>query len=352
MQRSEPFDAYPSYAPLLETAYGALRAQILCVAAELGIAERLWHDGPVTASELAPKLGIDATVLERVLRGLVSMNVCDEIEGSRFRLTALGEYLRPNHPDSVEPRVLLHGKFFHRLWDNLTETVRTGEGGGQRVLAMPSHEYLAKEPQIGALFDRTMASEGPFRHRPAVEAYDFGQFGTVIDVGGGNGALIVEILTVYAQPTGIVFDLTRTAPAAKQAIDASRLGDRCRFIGGDAFETVPSGGDAYVLSNFLVSWADDQALDLLRNCRKVIAENGKVLLIECLSATKRGSVSGVFRHGFQRLDHAWRKRNRRRSRADQVRFSRPARCGRVRDDGRHSNQWIRQCDRSQTCIRS
>ena len=280
MHRSEPSDASPPYAPLLETAYGALRAQILCVAAELGIAERLWHDGPVTASELAPKLGIDATVLERVLRGLVSMNVCDEIEGSRFRLTALGEYLRPNHPDSVEPRVLLHGKFFHRLWDNLTETVRTGEGGGQRVLAMPSHEYLAKEPQIGALFDRTMASEGPFRHRPAVEAYDFGQFGTVIDVGGGNGALMVEILTAYAQPTGIVFDLTRTAPAAKQAIDASRLGDRCRFIGGDAFETVPSGGDAYVLSNFLVSWADDQALVLLRNCRKAIAENGKVLLIE------------------------------------------------------------------------
>ena len=280
MHRSEPSDASPPYAPLLETAYGALRAQILCVAAELGIAERLWHDGPVTASELAPKLGIDATVLERVLRGLVSMNVCDEIEGSRFRLTALGEYLRPNHPDSVEPRVLLHGKFFHRLWDNLTETVRTGEGGGQRVLAMPSHEYLAKEPQIGALFDRTMASEGPFRHRPAVEAYDFGQFGTVIDVGGGNGALIVEILTVYAQPTGIVFDLTRTAPAAKQAIDASRLGDRCRFIGGYAFETVPSGGDAYVLSNFLVGWADDRALVLLRNCRKAIAATGKVLLIE------------------------------------------------------------------------
>jgi hypothetical protein len=265
---------------LLEAAYGALRAQILCVAAELGLAERLAQNGPVTANELAPKLGIDAAVLERVLRGLVSMNVCDEIEASRFRLTALGEYLRPNHPDSVEARALLHGKLFYRLWDNLTETVRTGEGGSQRVLAMASHEYLAKETEIGALFDRTMASEGPFRHRPAVEAYDFGQFGTVIDVGGGNGALMVEILTAYSQPTGIVFDLPRTAPAAEQTIDASRLGDRCRFIGGDAFETVPSGGDAYVLSNFLVGWADDRALVLLRNCRKAIAATGKVLLIE------------------------------------------------------------------------
>jgi len=281
MQRSERSDESPPYAPLLEAAYGALRAQILCVAAELGIAERLAQNGPVTAAELAPKLGIDAAVLERVLRGLVSMNVCDEIEGSRFRVTALGEYLRPNHPDSVEARVLLHGKFFHRLWDNLTETVRTDEGGGQRVLAMASPmEYLAKEPQIGALFDRTMASEGPFRHRPAVEAYDFGQFPMVVDVGGGNGALMAEILTAYSQPTGIVFDLPRTAPAAEQTIDAGGLRERCRFVGGDAFETVPNGGDAYVLSNFLVQWADDRALVLLRNCRKAIAENGKVLLIE------------------------------------------------------------------------
>jgi hypothetical protein len=203
MHGSEPSDASPPYAPLLETAYGALRAQILCVAAELGLAERLAQNGPVTASELAPKLGVDAVVLERVLRGLVSMNVCDEIEGSRFRLTALGEYLRPNHPDSVEARVLLHGQVFYRMWGELAESVRTGEGGSQLAFGMPSYEYFITEPQVGLLFDRTMASEGPFRHRPAVEAYDFGQFATVVDVGGGSGALMAEILKAYSQPAGI-----------------------------------------------------------------------------------------------------------------------------------------------------
>ena len=119
MQSSEPPNASPPYAPLLETAYGALRAQILSVAAELGLAERLAQNGPITASALAPELGIDAAVLERVLRGLVSVSVCDEIDGSRFRLTALGEYLRPNHPDSVEARVLLHGQVFYRMWGEL-----------------------------------------------------------------------------------------------------------------------------------------------------------------------------------------------------------------------------------------
>lgn len=266
-------------------AYGALRAQILCVTVELGLAECLAQNGPQTASALAPKFGINAAVLERVLRGLVSMSVCDEIEGSRFRLTALGEYLRPNHPDSLEARVLLHGQVFYRIWGELAEALRTGKGGSQLAVGMPAYEYFIKEPQVGLLFDRTMASEAPFRHHPAVEAYNFGQFATVVDVGGGNGALMAEILKAYPEPAGIVFDLPRVAAAAQQTIDASGLGDRCRFIAGDAFETVPGGGDVYVLSNFLVSWTDDQAVTLLRNCRKAIAESGKVLLIEWIMPT-------------------------------------------------------------------
>jgi len=183
------------------------------------------------------------------------------------------------------------------MWGELAETVRTGEGGGQLALGMPPYEYFIKEPQLGLLFDRTMASEGPFRHRPAVEAYDFGQFTTVVDVGGGNGALMAEILKAYPQPAGIVFDLPRAAPAAQQTIDAGGLGDRCGFIAGDAFETVPAGGDAYVLSNFLVSWGDDRAVLLLRNCRKAIAENGKVLLIEWVMPAGNES-----REGFRFFD--------------------------------------------------
>ena len=117
--------------------------------------------GPVTASELAPKLGIDALSIERILRGLVCMKVCDEIEGRRFQLTSLGEYLRPNHPNSVEAGVLLHGQVFYRMWDHLIETVSTGESGSQRALGMPFYEYLVNEPQVGSLFDRTMARAVP-----------------------------------------------------------------------------------------------------------------------------------------------------------------------------------------------
>ena len=280
MQQTQTRDLSPPQAPLIKLIHGALHAQILCVAAQLGLAERLALDGPVTADDLAAQLGVDAAILERLLRALVSMNVCDELDRARFQLTSLGEYLRPNHPDSVEARVLLNGQVLQRLWGELIETVRTGEGGTSRVFGMPFFEYLMKDPHAASLFDRTMAGEVEYRHRPAAEAYDFAQFKTVVDIGGGNGALMAEILRLYPQPTGIVFDLPRAAAGAQQTIDANGLADRCHFTAGDAFEAVPGGADAYVLSNFLIALADNQALTLLRNCRQAVGRNGKVLLVE------------------------------------------------------------------------
>ena len=123
----------PPHAPLLQMAYGALTTQILCVATQWGLAERLTQEGPSTAEKLAPEVGTAASIVERILRALVSLGVCEEIDGDRFRLTALGEYLRPSHPDSVEARVRLNGQVFYRMWGELIETVRTGESGPQHA---------------------------------------------------------------------------------------------------------------------------------------------------------------------------------------------------------------------------
>jgi hypothetical protein len=271
---------------LLQIAYGGLSAQILWSSAKLGIPERLAQEGPATVDELAPRLGIEASILERVLRALVSFGVSEETNESRFRLTQMGEYLRPGHPDSIESRVLLNGDVFFQLWGELIETIRTGEGGSRRAFGMPFEEYLAQQPRIGALFDWTMASEAPTRHRPALEAYDFGQFKTVVDIGGGNGALIVEILSVHSQPSGIVFDLPRAAASAQKTIEARGLIHRCQFIGGDARQEVPGGGDAYIFANFFVGSDDDRAVRSLRNTRRVIAENGRLLLLEWVMPTR------------------------------------------------------------------
>ena len=104
----------PAHAPLLQLAYGALNTQVLFIAAQLGLADRLANEGPITATNLGSELGVDASCIERVLRALVSMSICDELEGDRFQLTPLGQFLRPSHPDSVEARVLIFGQIFYR----------------------------------------------------------------------------------------------------------------------------------------------------------------------------------------------------------------------------------------------
>lgn len=279
MSKSEsPHESIPeSQAALLRAAFGALTAQLLYVAAKLGLADQL-RDGHRTGAELAGILKADTAALQRVLRGLVSLGVCDEMDGNRFALTACGQYLRTDHPDSVRLRVILNAEVHSALWTHLLETVTTGKSASQIVFGMPFYDYLSSHPAVGALFDRTLASR--HRHCAAVAAYDFGQFGTIVDVGGGNGALMVEILNAYSQPTGIVFDLPRVAAAARQTIESARLTARCRFFGGDAFQAVPAGADAYVLSNFLINWEDDMAIVPLRNCRKAILPQGKLLLVE------------------------------------------------------------------------
>jgi hypothetical protein len=183
--------------------------------------------------------------------------------------------------------VILNAEVHHALWGELVDTVRTRESASERVFGMPFYDHLARNPAIGELFDRAMAGAGwvQYRMRPAVEKYDFGQFRTIVDVGGGNGTLMAELRKTYSRPPGTVFDVLRLTEAARQTIEGARLTARCQFLGGNAFEAVPAGGDAYMFSNFVNSWGDDEAVLVLRNCRKVIPVDGKLLMVEWIMPT-------------------------------------------------------------------
>ena len=268
-------------APLLAAAFGAQSAQVLYVAAKLGLADGL-RDGPLGAEALAGALGADAPALERLLRGLVNLGVCKELAGARFALTPLGEHLRADHPDSVQARVILNAEVHHALWGDLLTTLRSGESASERVYGAPFYEHLARDPAAGALFDRAMSAAGWVRHRirPTVEAYDFGRFTSIVDVGGGNGTLMAEILKAHARPSGTVFDVPRLAEAARRTIESAGLGARCRFVAGNAFEEVPTGGDAYLLSNFANSFGDQEVAAVLCNTRKAVPANGRLLVID------------------------------------------------------------------------
>jgi SAM-dependent methyltransferase len=264
---------------LLKAAYGAQTTQILYIAAKLGIADQL-QNGHLSAMELANSIGVDTSALLRILRGLVSIGICIENTNGKFGITSEGTYLSSDHPDTIRPRLLLNGEVHYALWSEMLATVRTGESTSQHRFGMPFYDYLASNPDAGALFDQAMASAVQYRHRPVVDAYDFGKFSKIVDVGGGNGALMVEIMTTHPQPTGIVFDVPRIAASAQELFEAASLNARCRFIGGDALKGVPSGGDAYILSAVVSGWEDEEAVVVLKHCRKHLAPQGKLLLVD------------------------------------------------------------------------
>jgi O-methyltransferase len=274
----------PSHVALLQMVYGAQTSQVIYVAAKIGIADSL-KDGPRNVADMAAISSVDRSTLRRVLRFLVSRGICTESPRDQFALTELGQLLRSDHADSVRHRAIFNAEVLLPLWTELLHTVMSGDSGARRLFGMSLYEHLAKHPEIGALFDRTMAAGARYRHGPAIAAYDFSSFGTIVDVGGGNGKLLISLLQTYPEPRGIVFDLPLAAERARQNIEAAGLADRCIAIGGNAFEGVPEGGNAYMVSNFLIDVDDEGACTILKHCRKVMADDAKLLLVEWVIPT-------------------------------------------------------------------
>jgi SAM-dependent methyltransferase len=115
-----------------------------------------------------------------------------------------------------------------------------------------------------------------------ITAYDFSGIGTLVDVGGGYGAFIAAILSANPTMRGILFDQPHVVAGAGRVLQAAGVADRCEIVGGNFLEAVPGGGDAYLLSKVILDWPDDQAVAVLRNCRRVMRPQGRLLLVEAV----------------------------------------------------------------------
>jgi hypothetical protein len=254
-------------------------SQALYVAAKLGIADLL-ADGPRSAEALATSTETHAPSLRRVLRLLAASGVLFEDEQGRFALTPVGAALRSG-PGSFRAAVqLFAGPMIRSSWSDLLNSVRTGETAFPRVFGTDVFGYLEKHPEEAAVFDEAMAAFTASTSVAVAAAYDFSAMRSVIDLGGGEGALLVGVLRANPTLRGTVFDQPRVSERARRKIAEAALADRCDFEGGDFFEAVPSGHDAYLLKHVIHDWDDDHALRILRTCRKAMAPTAKLLIIE------------------------------------------------------------------------
>jgi hypothetical protein len=254
--------------------------QAIHVAATLGIADLL-RDGPRTSAELAARTDAHAPSLHRILRALAAVGVLHEEDDGRFALTDVGDCLRCDAPEPVGGWAAYVGLPSHfTAWANLLHTVRTGENAFGSVHGSSVWEYRARHPEDGVIFDRAMTDITQRANRHLLDAYDFGGFGVVVDVGGGHGALLAALLAEHPQMRGVVFDQPHVVAGAPAVLEAAGVADRCEVVGGSFFDAVPAGADAYVLKAILHDWDDEDAVRILSSCRDAIAPDGALLVVE------------------------------------------------------------------------
>jgi hypothetical protein len=273
--------ALPPGQALYQMAIGHFASRALYLAAKLGLADLL-SGGPRDAPDLARATETHAPSLSRVMRLLTSVGVFEELDGGKFSLTPLGQLLRCDVPGSMRALVMLFtGVELQDSWKELEYCVRTGDPAFRRTSpnADPFAE-MAKDPQAAALFDKAMATFAPQTAAAVTAAYDFSAFKTLADVGGGNGTLLINILKANPGLRGIVFDQPHVCRRATEQIAAAGMAERCDVVGGNFFEAVAPGADAYLLKHVIHDWNDDRASAILKNCRAAMPPGGKLLLVE------------------------------------------------------------------------
>jgi SAM-dependent methyltransferase len=264
--------------------FGKCATMACSVAAKLRIADKL-AAGPKTAADLAKETNTHAPSLYRVLRCLAGFGVFTESANQTFALNPAGELLRTGVPGSMRGMADFCGATWTwDAWGDLMYSVQTGKTAFDHVFGKGCFEYLAEHPDESAAFNEGMTGFSGMVAGAVAEGYDFSPFGTIVDVGGGHGKLLTEILKKYSKVKGIVYDAPHVAAGTADAIRAAGLADRCKAEGGDFFKSVPAGADAYMMMHIIHDWPDDKATTILKNCRKGVNPGGKLLIVDSVVA--------------------------------------------------------------------
>lgn len=270
----------PPQAAMLEMITACWTSQAITAASQLGVADAL-ASGPLTIDELAVRVGADADALGRLLRALIGRGIFRRRRDGRYELNSLAATLRSDAAASATWAARLYGSREQReRWTLLVDAVRTGKSVVPALRGKSSFEYFADEPELAELFNRTMTSVSEMTDAPVVATYDFSVYPTIVDVGGGHGPLLAAILADTPDARGVLYDLPSVVADAPNVLRHHNVAGRVVIAEGSFFDSVPRGGDAYVLKNIIHDWPDDTALQILRNVRAAAGHRATVLLIE------------------------------------------------------------------------
>jgi hypothetical protein len=266
---------------LLRVRDGLIMHQALHAAAKLGIADLL-TDGPRTTPELAGQLEVNESALYRVLRALASKGIFEEISPRTFANNASSNYLRTGVPGSVRSMLIFWGtETYYSSFGEILYSIQTGKPARSKLLGMDGWEYLQKNPGVARIFDDAMTDLSALVGPVIAGAYDFGHWGCIMDVGGGNGILLAAILRAHPGLRGVLADRPDVLERAKaRGFLAGELDARSSMRSCDFLREVPSGCRACVMKHVIHDWDDEQAHTILVNCRRAVPPDGALLLVE------------------------------------------------------------------------
>ena len=270
----------PPDAALMQMLFAPLGAQAIYVAAKLGVADLL-ANGPKSVEQLAYESISDASALYRVLRALASFGVFAEKDNKIFELTPSAELLRSDIPGSLRDIATFMGEDWHwKVWGQTLYSVRTGKPAWAEVHGKDVFPYFSDNKESARIFDNAMSSISNLATDALLKAYDFSQFGILVDVAGRHGCLLSAIVEATPGLDGILFDQPYVIEGASERLRHSEVLSRLEFQSGDFFVSVPRGGDGYIMKHIIHDWDDERALSILRNIKRAMNPHGKIVLVE------------------------------------------------------------------------
>jgi hypothetical protein len=258
---------------------GFWAAQAACAAAALSLPDHL-AKGPMTADELARAADAHGPSVRRLLRGLASLGLCAQEPDGRFSLTEAGAYLRADMPGSIRGRALFTGDMLWKQFGDLTQQVKTGGRTGALISGAEGFEILKNDPPRLHAFQQAMAESSTIAARDAMQVYDFGRFACLLDLGGGYGGVLTEMLKGHPHQTGVVFDLAYLAEGAGAYLARAGVSDRARFEGGSFFEAVPGGFELILMKFIIHDWGDEEAHAILTQTCATADAGATLVLLE------------------------------------------------------------------------
>jgi ubiquinone/menaquinone biosynthesis C-methylase UbiE len=261
-------------AQLSELITSSWKSQAVRVAAELRLPELL-ADGPRTSAQLADSADADKAALHRLLRALVTLEILGENDDGTFALTSTGLLLA-----SVQSWSIWWGRYAWPEWGRLLECVKTGTSARSLVTDAAGFDGLDADPERAAVFHSAMAELTILEANAVMRRYDFSSFHHIVDVGGGYGDFLAAILVIHPHARGTIVDLPHSVDGARHHLEQAGVEARCEIVPGDFFESIPPGGDAYIVKNVLHDWDDADARRVLDSCLRAMPAHGRLLVIE------------------------------------------------------------------------